>query len=70
MRELMQSEILKRGCRFCADKTRIFSGAKVSHCPHEECPYRELDNVKTYGEYIRKTNTSGLARALEELTKE
>lgn len=69
MRELLQNEIAKRGCRYCADKERVLGGAKVSHCPHDECPYRELDNVKSYGEYIHKTNTSGLARALAELTK-
>lgn len=70
MRELTQGEILKRGCRYCADKQRMLDCRKISHCPYEECPYHELDNVKTYGEYIHKTNTSGLARALAELTKE
>lgn len=67
MRELTQSEIVKRGCRYCADKQRVLGDRQISQCPHEECPYRELDSVKTYGEYIHKTNESGLARALAEL---
>lgn len=66
MRRLKPSEVEKRGCRFCADKA---SDKHYSYCLHEECPYHELDNVKTYGEYIQKTNKSGLARALAALTK-
>lgn len=26
---------------------------RVIECPHEECPYHELDNVKSYAEYER-----------------
>ena len=70
MRELFLSEITQRGCKYCADKKRVLDERKISQCPHDECPYHELDNVETYGEYIHKTNTSGLARALAELTKE
>lgn len=53
MRPLKLREIEQRGCRFCADRT---SDNNYSHCPHEECPYHELDNVKTYGEYMEKTD--------------
>ena len=67
MRQLKLSEIEKRGCRYCDART---SEKKYSYCPHEECPYHELDKVKSYGEYIQKTNKSGLARALRELAKE
>lgn len=70
MRELNQREILKRGCIYCADKQRVLGERRISQCPNDECPYRELDSVKTYGEYIQKTNTDGLAKALAELTKE
>lgn len=65
MRLLKLSEIEQRGCRFCADEIR----KNRNMCPYEECPYHELDNVKTYGEYMQKTNTRGLARVLAELTK-
>ena len=68
MRRLKTREMDKRGCLYCADCTHG-SGTNTS-CAHNECPYHELDNVKTYGEYMAKTNKSGLARALAELTKE
>lgn len=73
MRQLTDKEKRQRGCDFCADKGRMYDAKKRNHvsiCPYDKCPYHELDNVKTYGEYIQKTDRSGLARALAELTKE
>lgn len=72
MRFLGHREIMQRGCDYCLDKQVIHnakSGYNVTCCHYEECPYHELDNVKIYGEYIQKTNTSGLAKALAELAK-
>jgi hypothetical protein len=73
MRPLTDKGIRKRGCYYCADKERMYDDKKRSYvnlCPYDKCPYHELDDVKTYGEYIQKTDESGLARALAELTKE
>ena len=69
MRALKESETHQRGCWFCADLHKVRGGKNVNRCPYEECPYNELDNVKTYGEYMSKTKSSGLARALAELTR-
>ena len=68
MRKLNHREMIKRGCLYCEDCSH--GSGKDTRCPYDKCPYHELDNVKTYGEYILKTDKSGLARALAELTKE
>lgn len=52
-------EMKKRGCHYCADFKR--------RCPHEVCPYHELDNVKTYDEYLKKGEKNGLVKLLEDL---
>jgi hypothetical protein len=72
MRYLTKREIYKRGCIYCLDKSQVHDhrGGVISQCPYDKCPYHELDNVKTYGEYIQKTNKSGLARVLANLAKE
>ena len=73
MRPFTDKENRQRGCDFCADKMRMYDAKKrhnVNLCPHDKCPYHELDNVKTYGEYIQNTDKSGLARVLANLAKE
>lgn len=67
MRKLRETETRKRGCLYCADRRSV---GGYSICTYDKCPYHELDKVKTYGEYIQKTNKSGLALELEEVTKE
>ena len=39
----------KRGCVYCADLLGHID------CKFTKCPYHELDNVRTYGEYLKKT---------------
>lgn len=58
-RVIHDTERIKRGCRYCADVV------EKKKCPYEECPYHELDDVKTYEEYLQKTDKSGLAKILE-----
>lgn len=68
MRELEREEVKKRGCMYCADQvspTREYR----RRCPHDECPYRELDGFETYDEYLKKSKKGGLARLLEALAK-
>lgn len=56
-------EIKQRGCPICADAIALKgpnchgSGAPSSKsygCPYSECPYHELDNIKSYQEYEHK----------------
>jgi hypothetical protein len=68
VRRITHNEMSKRGCLYCAD-CECGSG-KHTECRYHKCPYHELDNVKTYGEYIQKSNKSGLARVLANLTKD
>ena len=39
-RIIPQKEIKQRGCIYCKD----YNGK----CPHDICPYRELDSIKNY----------------------
>ena len=52
-------EAKKRGCHWCADFKR--------KCQHEVCPYHELDDVKTYDEYLKKAKKNGFVKLLESL---
>jgi hypothetical protein len=56
MRALTEKETKKRGCRYCTDRFmhRNAYGSMQGHCPHEECPYHELDKYDTYKEYLKK----------------
>ena len=49
--------VIKRGCDYCADMVMIKkNGGENTHgCIHMKCPYHELDNYKTYDEYLSKT---------------
>ena len=49
----------KRGCHWCADFKRT--------CPHEQCPYHELDDVKSYNEYLKKADKNELLKLLAAL---
>lgn len=55
MRELREKEMRKRGCRYCTQRVmkRNVYGLSASHCPHDECPYHELDKYDTYREYLK-----------------
>lgn len=53
------AEQKKRGCHYCADFKR--------KCPYAECPYHELDEFKTYDEYLKKGEKNGLVKLLEDL---
>lgn len=54
------TRVKKRGCTYCADYID-------SKCIHKECPYHELDNVKSYEEYLRKAKKNGLIKILESI---
>lgn len=74
MRRILVSERKKRGCDYCNDVIPpVYSGKTIRRtrrCPYDECPHHELDKVKSYDEYLKKTKGSGLVRVLEALGKE
>jgi Fe-S-cluster-containing dehydrogenase component len=73
MRILHNGEQTQRGCKFCAEAIPPDNGGKryvLRSCPHEECPYHELDKVETYQEYLKNAKVGGLAKLLANLTKE
>ena len=58
MRIIRKEEQGRRGCVFCTERVSCRSerNEKVrSRCPYDECPYHELDGVKSYGEYLKAT---------------
>jgi len=66
MREIDREEKVKRGCEYCKDitkkkKKKFYGKAATPHlvigeyCPYDECPYKELNNHDTYGEYLKNT---------------
>lgn len=52
VRKLKQDEIVKRGCAFCLDMIPPPTKHQNRLCDHDKCPYRELDDAKTYTEYL------------------
>lgn len=73
MRFVKNAERSKRGCAYCTDTERVFHQKKNGKkkfrmaCIHNKCPYHELDNVNTYGEYIRSYGTDSVSALLKAL---
>lgn len=56
MRQLHRKEITQRGCAYCLESVmKKYGGHALRHCPHDECPYHELDKYETYKEYLKQT---------------
>lgn len=66
-RIIKTDERVQRGCVYCIDavNTSKSSACSVRVCPHEECPYHDLDSFGTYDEFMKHTNLRGFADALE-----
>lgn len=50
-------QVVKRGCDYCMDMVILRKAPKqlaVRGCPHLQCPYHELDQYKSYMEYLKK----------------
>ena len=65
MRRLKKAEQDQRGCHYCYDVIPPKYKFENRKCPNEECPYHELDNVKTYGEYLKKSGSLSITHLLE-----
>lgn len=66
MRPLTNKEINKRGCIYCADHTKArfevnYKETRLMRaCPHNICPYRELDKYDTYADYLKHHKDDGI----------
>lgn len=70
MRKIHNDERRQRGCAFCADALVVQRrGGKRNErmCPHDECPYRELDEFETYGDYLKAKGPVSLSKLMNEL---
>ena len=72
MRKLHNSDYRQRGCVYCNDtvrKRRRNADKKYRiHCIHDECPYHELDNIKSYYEYMKKLKGGTIENLIEFVT--
>lgn len=62
MRILEVKEREKRGCAFCTERQKeslqVDNGTAIVNrrfyvCPHDVCPFRELDEFDKYNDYIK-----------------
>ena len=58
-RVIQNPERKQRGCLFCLDSSN------VGHvCPHEVCPYVEMDGFTKYTDYLKSTGGDTLSRVM------
>ena len=73
MRILSTAEQNKRGCRYCLYVARVkgqVNGQEIVRriaCPAERCPFRELDEHKTYTDYLKTYGAQTLKAILMKL---
>ena len=62
MRKLENDEQRKRGCEFCIERTTdtfayddgdIIRKRTSPACPHDVCPFTELDRFDRYGDFVK-----------------
>lgn len=67
MRLLQNKERTQRGCIYCTESTPQDTDEKQirrKYCPHNKCPYHELDDVKSYTEYLKRISDVPLGTLL------
>lgn len=67
MRIIHNKERVQRGCIYCEEvmpPEKDGRNPRQRKCPHEECPYHQLDGMKTYGEYLDTISTEPIASFL------
>ena len=74
MRFIHNEEKAQRGCFYCLDAVTVMverncGNVKRRMCPHDECPYHELDGFKTYADYMKSTDSCGFAKLMDALKK-
>ena len=58
-RILRGPERKQRGCLFCLD-----SCSRGHWCPHDECPYPEMDGFDKYTDYLKSTGGDTVAELM------
>lgn len=61
MRMLNNEMKKKRGCMYCADLVH----GRRNGCPHDECPYHELDKYETYNQYMKQASPLTISQLLK-----
>ena len=58
----------KRGCiSYCADTITVRHGnRKTCYCKHKSCPYQELDEYKSYTDYLKANPSIDITKLLQE----
>ena len=72
MRRIMLDCKHQRGCGYCLDfipSEGRGSWQTKSKCPYDECPYHELDSVRSYEEYIKSISDVTFGKLLRLLCK-
>lgn len=67
MREIHNEERHQRGCDYCYDICFRYANENKYRrrlCPHDVCPYIELDNFTTYKEYMKATEGKGFSKLM------
>lgn len=70
MRALDKKEMAKRGCECCKDIAKDYFPEMPNPtfrkwaCPHEECPYDELDDFDSYSQYLKSLGPNSLKQVL------
>lgn len=62
----------KRGCGYCLEyipSRKVGNTVTKSKCPHDVCPYHEMDNVKTYDEYAESVTDVPIAALIAKLCR-
>lgn len=56
MRALTRKEQGKRGCVYCTECIQKQSKGDIRRfCPHDECPFHELDKYQGYRQYLSES---------------
>lgn len=69
MRTLHKKEQAQRGCIYCIDVVSVGETWTSRSCPHDECPFHELDSVKSYAEYLNSVSDVPINTLLRLLCK-
>lgn len=70
MRRLTAAEKKQRACEHCVDgqEARKQTGLQiVRYCPHDECPYHEMDKFASYTKYLKSIGGSTIKEVLKSL---
>lgn len=59
------------GCDYCADtvKRKQHDWDDRRECIHDECPYTELQESKSFSDYLKKSNDRSVSVMLKTLEK-